>query len=81
MTEKVKASKELKKAKRITNPLSVQKRLYSIEEAAIFLGRPASSVRHLIWKGRLPYIPEGKRLFLDVRDLEIYVNVNKTVMV
>ena len=81
MTEKAKTSRELRRAKRIVNPLSLQKRLYSIPEAAVYLGRPASSVRHLIWKGRLPCIPEGKRLFLDIQDLDSYIKTNKVVMV
>lgn len=81
MSEKVKAFGGVKKAQGITNPLSVPKRLFSIEEAARYLGRPKSSVRGLIWSGKLPYIPEGRRQFLDVQDLDQYVERNKTVMV
>lgn len=80
MTKKVKTSQEVKKAKRISNALSVPQRLFSIEEAAQYLGRPKSSVRGLIWSGRLPYIPEGRRQYVDVRDLDQYIEKNKILM-
>jgi len=32
------------------------KRLYSIKDAAVYLGRSVCAVREMIWAGKLPYI-------------------------
>jgi excisionase family DNA binding protein len=59
------------KAQRISYPLT--KRLYDLKEAAIYLGRPVFSVRSLIWNGSLPYIKDGRKLYLDISDMEKYI--------
>lgn len=46
------------------------KRLYSIEEAAEYLGRSAEAVRELIYRGRIPAVKIDRRTQVDVRDLE-----------
>lgn len=67
-----------KKTQRIVNPpRSPLKRLYSIAEAAIYLGRSVWSVRELIWKGRLPSVREGRRVHLDIIDLDEWIEKNK----
>ena len=71
-------SKGLKKAQGIANPLT--KRLYDLKEAAYYLGRPVFSVRGLIWKGALPYVKEGRRKYLDVNDMDKYIDRNKETM-
>ena len=48
-----------KKAHRIHNP--VIKRLYSIKEAAVYLGRPVWGIRSLIWDGKIRYIQDGRK--------------------
>ena len=65
-----------RKAHGITNPLP--KRLYSLPEAAHYMGRTLWSMRELIWKGSIPIVREGKRIFIDIADLEAYVNKHKT---
>ncbi len=55
------------------------KRLYSIKEAAVFLGRSDWSVREMLWAAKLPYIKDGKRIFIDIIDLEAWVDRNKQV--
>ena len=72
-------SKELEKAQRIANPLT--KRLFDLKEAAIYLGRPVFSVRGLIWKGALPYVKEGRRQYLDIYDMDKYIERNKETMI
>ena len=72
-------SKGFKKAQGIANPLT--KRLYDLKVAAIYLGRPVFSVRGLIWKGALPYVKEGRRQYLDVYDLDKYIERNKETMI
>ena len=57
------------------------KRLYDLKEAAYYLGRPIFSVRGLIWKGALPYVKEGRRQYLDVYDMDKYIECNKETMI
>ena len=60
---------------------TIPKRLYNLKEASLYLGRPVSGVRTLIWNRRLPYIQEGRKQYVDVRDLEAYVEKGKVTMV
>ena len=57
-----------------TRPL---KRLYSLPEAATYLGRSTWSVRRLIWSGELPQVRAAGRVHLDVRDLDEFIEKNK----
>ena len=79
MAAKTKDSKDFKKAQGIDNPLN--KRLYDLKEAATYLGRPVFSVRGLIWKGALPYVKEGRRQYLDIYDMDRYIERNKETMI
>lgn len=58
--------------------IRVPKRLYSVEEAGIYLGRTAWAVREMIYAGKLPCIKDGRRVLLDVRDLDTWIDRNKT---
>jgi excisionase family DNA binding protein len=53
------------------------KRLFSLPEAAIYLGRSTWSVRRLIWSGELPQVRAGGRVHVDVRDLDEFIDKNK----
>ena len=55
------------------------KRLYTIPEAGIYLGRTDWSVRHLIWGGSLPSVRSGRRVHLDVRDMNAFIEQNKVI--
>lgn len=70
--------KGLKKAQRITNPL--HKRLYDLKEAAYYLGRPVFSVRTLIWNGALPCVKDGRKQYIDIYDMDSYIEKNKEIM-
>jgi excisionase family DNA binding protein len=61
----------------IQNPLG--KRLYTLKEAATYLGRPVWGVRQLIWDGSLPVVKSqhGRKLYLDIKDLDDFINANK----
>jgi excisionase family DNA binding protein len=59
-------------------PQAPQKRLYSVPEAACYLGRTVDAMREIIWKGKIDFIKDGRRVLLDVRDLDAYVERNKT---
>ena len=75
-------SKDFKKAKMtqgIRSPL--HKRLYTLKEAGDYLGRSLWSMRELVWTGKIPIIRDGKRIFVDIDDLELYVTKNKMTYV
>jgi len=69
-------NQRVKNTQGITYPLP--KRLYTLEEAATYLGRTVWAMRGLVWKGSIPIVREGKRIFLDIADLDKYVVRNKT---
>lgn len=56
-----------------------EKRLYSIKEAALYLGRGIDSLRELIYEGELPAVQRGSRgkVWLDVYDLDDWIDSNK----
>lgn len=64
----------------IANPMP--KRLYTLREAAQYLGRSEWGMRELIWAGRIPVVrPEGSRkIFLDLMDLEEFICRNKSTL-
>lgn len=78
MMKKTLTDNALQKPHRIHNP--VRKRLYTIKEAAQYLGRSVWGIRDLVWGGKLPVVKEvsGRKIFIDVLDLEAYVSQNKT---
>lgn len=71
--------KRVNEAQGISYPLP--KRLYSLPEAAHYLGRTLWSMRELVWKGSIPIVREGKRIFVDVSDLDSYISKNKTTYI
>ena len=63
------------------NTSTIEKRLYSLDEAAIYLGRSVWSVRRLIWNGDLPQVRAGGRVHVDVRDMEAFIEKHKELEV
>lgn len=57
--------------------LRPQKRLYSLEDTSIYLGRSINSVRDMIHNGKMPFIRDGKRIFIDLRDLDLWIERGK----
>ena len=74
MTE-TSTNRGFQKGARIKYP--IPKRLFSLREASLYLGRPVSGVRTLIWNGKLPYLQEGRKQYVDVKDLDNYIDRNK----
>ena len=68
------------KAQRISNPF---RRLLNLKDAAEFLGRTVWGVRTLIWNGKIPYIQEqtGGKIWIDINDLEKYIEKEKRTMI
>jgi excisionase family DNA binding protein len=62
----------------VKEPVKPLKRLYTVSEAATYLGRPSVwAVRRLIENGHLPSIRVGRRIHIDLRDMETLIERNK----
>ena len=69
---------DVKKTQGISTPsCPLKKRLYSIPEAAEYLGRSVWSIRELIWAGKLPSVKVGRSIHLDIIDLDNWIERNK----
>ena len=57
------------------------KRLYTLSEAAQYLGRSEWGMRDLIWAGKIPVVREkgGRKIFIDIHELVAYVERNRAV--
>jgi len=55
----------------------VRPRLFSVEEAAVYLGRSKEAVEHMVGAGKLAVVRADRRVFLDVRDLDRWIEANK----
>ena len=55
----------------------VQPALFSVKEAAVYLGRSEQAVQHLIFQRDLPVVRVGRRVHLDRRDLDAWIEKNK----
>jgi len=66
----------------IHNPVGdrPKKRLYSIEDAAEYLGRSVWGVREMLYAGKIPFIRDGRRILLDIRDMDEWIERNKTTV-
>ncbi len=53
------------------------KRLLSIPDASVYMGRSVPAIRELIWAGKLPCVRIGKRIHLDIYDLEKTIEQHK----
>jgi excisionase family DNA binding protein len=55
---------------------AITPRLLTVDQAAVYLGRSKASVQHLVAQRRIPIVREGRRIFLDVRELDRWIAVN-----
>ncbi len=55
----------------------IRKRLYNVSEAATYLGRSRWAVRRLIWSGMLPEVRAGRRVHVDIQDMDTFIQDNK----
>jgi excisionase family DNA binding protein len=60
---------------RSTRP-SVAPRLMSIGDAAAYLGRSKHSLQHLVSQRRIPFVRDGRRIFLDACELDRWIRDN-----
>jgi excisionase family DNA binding protein len=57
---------------------SAEPRLLSVNEAATYIGRSPKALRHLIESGAIPVVREGRRVYLDRRDTDRWIEMRKT---
>lgn len=55
------------------------KRLFSVAEASVYLGRTVCALRELVWAGKIPYVRSDRRIFLDVKDLDAFIEQHKII--
>ncbi len=53
------------------------RRLYDLKAIADYLGIPVYSVRGLIWNGSLPCVRIGRRQYLDLKDVDRFIESQK----
>ena len=64
-----------------TGHRKISKRLYTIKEAAEYLGRSTWSMRELVWAGKIPFVKDGRKFYFDIKDLDDYIEKNKTTFI
>jgi hypothetical protein len=72
--------RDIQKAQGIANPLGP--RLLPLKTAAQYLGLSLWALRERCWSGDLPVIrfPGGRKVYLDVNDLEKFIEESKTIL-
>ncbi len=60
---------------------AVSKRLYTLKEAAAYLGRGLYGMRELVWSGEIPAVKgnNARKIYVDIIDLDNYIDRNKAV--
>ena len=53
-------------------------RLLSVKDAAEYLGRSKASLQHMISSGALPIVRFDRRVFLDIRALDTWIDQNSS---
>jgi len=71
---------EKKGTQRITNPMSP--RLLPLKKAAEYIGLTTWGMRERIWAGDIPVVrfPGGRKMFIDVQDIEEFIYNNKEII-
>ena len=60
------------------NAGSAGARLLTVEAAAEYIGRTRPGMDHLIAAGKIPTVRADRRVMIDVRDLDTWIENNKT---
>lgn len=55
------------------------KRLYTLKEAAVYLGRKESGMRILMWNGQIPVVrgDGSRKCYFDIHDMDKFIEDNK----
>jgi hypothetical protein len=71
------AQKE-KSATKVIKRNGFEKRLYTIKEMACEIGATEWYWRSQIWGGNIPYIQVGRKMFIESRDIEKFIETHRT---
>lgn len=55
----------------------VRPRLLTVEHAAVYIGRTKDAIQHMIASCKLPTVRSDRRVFIDMRDLDAWIEENK----
>jgi hypothetical protein len=68
------------KTQGIANPMGP--RLLPLKKAADYIGLTVWALRERIWAGDIPVVkfPGGRKQFIDIRDIDAFIEKNKTVI-
>ena len=56
--------------KNISHKDRLAKRVYDLKEASLYMGRTVCALREMIWAGELPCVKDGRRMLLDIYDMD-----------
>jgi excisionase family DNA binding protein len=54
----------------------IQPRLLTVEQAAAYIGRSKEAVQHMTAARKIPVVRDGRRVFLDVKVLDRWIDQN-----
>ncbi len=79
MSRETRENKGFGKGQGMCNPMF--RRLLTLKEAAVYLGRSPWGMRDLAWSGRVPVVRNkgGRKLFFDIRDLDAFIEKSKSI--
>jgi excisionase family DNA binding protein len=60
-----------------TKSRDVHKRLFTLNEAGVYIGLSHWRVRSLIYSGQLAYVRLGRRILIDLGDLDALIDSKK----
>ena len=63
-----------------TQPHPRERRLLDLKATAALLGRSVYSVRELIWARQLPVVRTGRKIWVDIADIDRFIEENKTYL-
>jgi excisionase family DNA binding protein len=74
---------DITKAQRLYKPVSLpkeplRKRLLTVKEASVYLGMTIPALRERIWNGQIPIVRPDRRIFIDIHDLDKWIEQYKT---
>jgi hypothetical protein len=57
-------------------------RLLALKDAALYIGLSVWAMRERIWAGQIPVVkfPGGRKMYVDIGDLQRFIEENKTII-
>lgn len=72
-----KIAQRISQEQRSPGTASIKPRLLTVEQAAVYIGRSKASVQHMVSSGQLPTVRPDRRVFIDIADLDRWIEENK----